>query len=186
MAPSRSCVWPRAGPGPTANQRCFQDKAGMKSEEQVGHRPDSKHKTRAVCGANTARKVHPRVSSRHRCGPNARPSAHDSASFPQQGRARVPHSADKAGLRSKYPATSDGKVKDAVTDAKDSDVPGSACVSGHHPPRQGAPRLRDESLRAQDQESAETRGDARPGSPKVPAKGKLKAGGAPRLRVFVH
>lgn len=60
LAPGR----PRARPGPTANQRCFQDKAGVKSEEQGGHRPDSKHKTPVVCGANAARKVHPGVSSR--------------------------------------------------------------------------------------------------------------------------
>lgn len=68
-----------------------------------------------------------------------RPSAHEAASFPQQGRARIPHSADRAGLRSKYPATSNGKVKDGVTNARDSDGPGPPVFQATIPHARGSP-----------------------------------------------
>lgn len=177
-----------SGPGPTANQRCLQDKAGMKSEEQVGHRPDSKHKARAVCGANAARKVHAGVSSRHRCGPNAqRPSAHARGRLlPSTGQGRNSTFCRQRRLEVKIPCTQPPEGQ-----RQGHRCQGLRCSRVHlcfrrPSPSQGVPCLRHKSLRAQDQESAEARGDARPGSPQVPAKGKLTAGGAPHLRVFVH
>lgn len=74
---------------------------------------------------------------------------------------RTPRCAHTAGWSSKCPASGKGKVKDGVTNARDSDVPGSTCVSGDHPPRPGSlafgSRVSNPKTRSQ-QRSVGTRG----------------------------
>lgn len=136
----------------------------MKSEEQVGHRPESKHKTRVVCGANAARKVHPRMSSRHGCGPNKCTASQCSRGclLPSAGQGTNSTFCRQSGLEVKIPCNQQREGQRRGHECQGLRWSRSTCVSGDHPPRPGVPCLREDSLRAQDQESAETRGTRGP------------------------
>lgn len=160
----------------------------MKSEEQVGHRPDSKHKTRVVCRANAARKSPPKDVLTAQVWTKCTASqCSRGCLLPSTGQGRNSTFCRQSRLEVKTPCNQQPEGQRRRRECQGPRCSGVPLCFRPPSPAPGGPLPPGEESQSPGPGISRRVGtDARPGSPQGPAKGKLKAGGgAPRLRGFV-